>query len=486
LLKPKYLLALFLLIFAVSVLYLQSLKAPWVDECYSFYGVWHDSLSEFYKSMLTGINFSPPFYFLFNFCIQLVFPSSIEILRIQSLFWTVSGLLICFTLSRKSFGTTPSFIGLLFVVSNSELLLAQSLEARNYSLFFACGAWVLYAQGSNMKCPKRLFIFTFMAHLCLCQAHYLGIIFSSLVGVSYLFTEKKIFLLKRIPSSLYANWAISLFLYFYFLSNQKSLLNTWPKPNSFSDLLSCYADGMLALLSIIPVLLIGIIVGNTLKKKDHLPKTHNPVLATSILWYGMPFAAWVLSHLTPINLFNARYFMPKEVACIFLISFLCFSIQSVWVKQIFKKKFSDNVMLLSATTICLLFVLLNFKRSSFTYGEERNYHHWLINKDDLIYEDLPLVFCGDPLFFPNVYDDPEQAFFLVDNNSMKAIYTKFSKRISILTPVELNNLNSFILIAEKNQEFKEETLNFRTTLLGEFHKNLSFVCTRFDKRTPSS
>ena len=59
LLNSKYLLALFLLIFAACVLYLQSLKAPWVDECYSYYGVWHDSFSAFYDSMLTGINFSP-------------------------------------------------------------------------------------------------------------------------------------------------------------------------------------------------------------------------------------------------------------------------------------------------------------------------------------------------------------------------------------------------------------------------------------------
>ena len=67
LLRTRYILALFLLIFAFSVLHLQSLKAPWVDECYSYYGVWHDNFSEFYDSMLTGINFSPPLYFLFNF-----------------------------------------------------------------------------------------------------------------------------------------------------------------------------------------------------------------------------------------------------------------------------------------------------------------------------------------------------------------------------------------------------------------------------------
>ena len=75
LLKPKYLLALFLLIFAVSVLYLQSLKAPWVDECYSYYGVWHDNFSEFYSSDSTGINFLSPTLFSIQFLPSTHFPN---------------------------------------------------------------------------------------------------------------------------------------------------------------------------------------------------------------------------------------------------------------------------------------------------------------------------------------------------------------------------------------------------------------------------
>ena len=243
--------------------------------------------------MLTGINFSPPLYFLLNFCIQLVFPISIEALRVQSLVWTLSGLLLCFMTGRRLWGSTPTLIALLLVGCHSELLLAQSQEARNYSLFFACGAWVLFMQTCNIKCRTKLFILTFLAHLCLCQVHYLGIIFSSLVGISYLFSRKEMFLLKKIPLSLYASWAISLPLYLYFLSNQKSLLNTWPKPDSFTDLLSVYGDGIIALLSIIPILAIGVSTGNTLDKKDKTPKHHNPALITSVLWYGVPLLSLI-------------------------------------------------------------------------------------------------------------------------------------------------------------------------------------------------
>jgi hypothetical protein len=238
--------------------------------------------------MLTGINFSPPLYFLFNFCLQLVLPSSIEALRIQSLVCTIIGLVLCFVTCRRLWGGLPAIVGLLLVVCHSDLLLAQSQEARNYSLFFACGAWVLYMQVCNIKCPTRLFTITFVAHLCLCQVHYLGIIFSSLVGISYLFFRKEMFCVRRIPISIYTSWLISLPAYIYFLSKQKSLLNTWPKPNSFTDLIGVYSDGMIALFSLIPILAIGIITGNSLNKKVHFPKLHNPALLTSVLWPGIP------------------------------------------------------------------------------------------------------------------------------------------------------------------------------------------------------
>ena len=439
---------------------------------------------EFYDSMLTGINFSPPLYFLFNFCIQLVFPSSIETLRIQSLVWTLIGLVLCFMTCRRLWGSIPSLIALLLVVCHSELLLAQSLEARNYSLFFACGAWVLYMQVCDIKCPTKVFILTFMAHLCLCQVHYLGLIFSSLVGLSYLFSRKEMFVLKRIPPSLYANWVITLPLYLYFLSNQNSLLNTWPKPNSFTDLLSVYGDWMIALLSIIPVLAVGISMGNTLNKEDLTPKPDNPALITSVLWYGVPLIAWVLSNLTPINLFNARYFIPKEVAFIFLIGFVCLSIRSLWANQCLKNKFQGNVSLVSTISICLIILFINLKRSAFAQGEDRNYHHWLIKQDDRIPRNLPMVFCGDPVFFPNAYENSEKAYFLMDDERLNSIYSQFSAKIKVLNNKDLNDFESFILVSEKDDLPELHLSDFQVTSLGNFHERLSLVCTKFKRKTP--
>ena len=431
--------------------------------------------------MLTGINFSPPLYFLFNFCIQLVFPISIDALRIQSLIWTLVGLVLCFMACRRLWGNIPSLIALMLVVCQSELLLGQSQEARNYSLFFACGAWVLYMQTSEIKCRTKIFILTFTAHLCLCQVHYLGIIFSSLVGVSYLVSRKEIFLLKRIPFSLYSNWAISTLLYLYFLSNQESLLNTWPKPNSFTDLLSVYEDGMITLLSIILVLALGIITENTFNKRIHFPTLHAPALVTSVLWYGLPLVAWVLSHNTPINLFNARYFIPKEVALVFLIGFVCFSIQSCWVNQYSKSKSLSNVSLLSVTTLSLLFVFIDLKRSSFAYGEERNYHYWLIKKMDQNPVDIPIVFCGDPVFFPNAYKHSEKTYFLLDDERLNSIYSQFSAKIKVINYKDLKDFKSFILVSGKGDLPKLQLSDFQLKRLGKFHERLPLVCRKFEK-----
>ena len=140
--------------------------------------------------MLTGINFSPPLYFLFNFCLQLVFPTSIEQLRIQSLVFIIIGIVLSFLLTRNIFGTVVAFFATMLIVSQSNLLFSQAQEARNYAMFFTCGAWVLYLQSLNDIADKKYKWLTFLSHFCLCQVHYLGIIFSFLSGVAHFLTPK--------------------------------------------------------------------------------------------------------------------------------------------------------------------------------------------------------------------------------------------------------------------------------------------------------
>jgi hypothetical protein len=426
--SPNYLLALFLVIFAVSVHYLQSLKAPWVDECYSYYGVWHESFTEFYDSMLTGINFSPPLYFLFNFCLQLLFPTSIEQLRIQSLAFIIIGIILSFLLTRKIFGTTIAFVATILVSSQSNLLLSQAQEARHYAMFFACGAWVLYMQSINdVSAPKNNWL-TFLSHFCLCQVHYIGIIFSFLSGVAYFLTSKNKELWHRIPISMTLSWLVSIVSYLFYLTKQKSVLNTWPKPNGLSNLISSYNDSILFLTIIIPCLALTI-SSNSKASTETLQNEETgcprPIMITSFLWILVPLLFWIISHITPLNLFVDRYFIPKEAAIIFLVGFgLSFIFQKL-TQQKFK-----SIFVLGTFGLSLVLILTSTKRAAFGLNKYTNYHHSLIIEETYPESEQPIILEGDPKYFPNAYLGRNNYIFVLKERDLIKVYNQFSDKIN--------------------------------------------------------
>ena len=421
---------LFLIIFTGTIIYLQSLKAPWVDECYSYYGVCHDNFKEFYDSMLTGINFSPPLYFLFNFCIQLIFPISIEQLRIQSLIFILIGILLSFLLTRKIFGTVVAFFGTILVTSQSHLLLSQAQEARHYAMFFACGAWVLYMLYLNEGATKKKIWLTFLAHFCLCQIHYLGIIFSLLSGVAYFLTSKNTGLWKRVPISITLCWIVTIFSYLFYFTRQKSVLNTWPKPNAFSDLLAGYNDSFIILAILIPILAV-LLINNPERdtEKSSIKKTNCfiTILLTSLLWFSVPFIFWVLSHLSHLNLFVDRYFIPKEAALIFLVAYgfnLIF-------KKLTRKNNSMSNPILGTFALSVVLVLISTKRHAFGLNKDTNYHHSLIIEESYPKSKQPIILEGDPKYFPNAYLNRNEYYLLIEDENLTKTYNQFSSKIKL-------------------------------------------------------
>ena len=379
--------------------------------------------------MLTGINFSPPLYFLFNFFIQLIYPTSIENLRVQSLVWTLIGVILSFLLSRKVFGSLPAFLGTILVLSQSSHLLSQSQEARHYTMFFACAAWVLLMQSSKNEHSKKLLLLTFLAHFCLCQTHYLGIIFSGLAGLSLLISNKKKKIINRIPSPVLFSWLLTIPTHVFLLSNQSSHLNTWPKPNGLADLLASYNDSIFFISIIIPIASF-LMMRSYMDKNQPFPKdttTKNPtVITTSILWLVAPILFWILSHISDFNLFVDRYFIPKEVAVIVL---------SAWMVSILltaiPKISSANIVKYTTTYICSALILVSTKRASFGLRKETNYHHSLIIEDSLPLENQPIVLRGDPSYFPNAYLGKNDYIFYLQNNSLNKTYKSFSKKIKL-------------------------------------------------------
>ena len=428
--------------------------------------------------MLTGINFSPPLYFLLNFCIQLVFPTHIEALRIQSLIWTLVGLVLCFMACRRLWGTYSALIGSLLVASSSDLLLYNSSEARHYSMFFALGAWVLY-ELTHEENNKKLLPFTFFAHLSLCLVHYFGIIFSSIVGLVLLVKNRKI------PKNLVFCWLLAVPLYLYFLTNQSSHLGAWPRPNSINDLFDAYRGVIVFLFLLIPLLAGLLSASGKHFSKQTLGHLSHPLIIVAFIWYLTPFLAWCISHISEVNLFKERYFIPKEAGLVVLVTFACHKVfESLGFLSC--KSFAGKFFPLFSTIIlCLFLLFLHLKRSVFALDPNRNYYSWLLYDDQFSSDDIPIVFCGDPVFFPNAYKHSEKAYFLLDDERLNSIYSQFSAKIKVVNYKDLNEFNSFVLVTGKDDlpEFRQS--DFQVTRLGKFHERLNLICTKFEKMESS-
>ena len=153
--------------FTVCATYLIPHKAPWVDEMYTWYGIHHDNFGQFWDSIGSGINYSPPLYFFLNWILQLFLPLSLNALRVESLLWILGGTVLVYLTLRKQLGSPTALLGVGCVLLQSSLLFGQSLEARSYGLFFFCGAAVLYTGQSLTidKGKRSTWAWAFIAHL---------------------------------------------------------------------------------------------------------------------------------------------------------------------------------------------------------------------------------------------------------------------------------------------------------------------------------
>lgn len=407
--------------------------------------------------MLSGINFSPPLYFLFNFIGQLIYPWSIEFLRFESVIWTIFGVILTFLVCRNAFGNSASVISVLLVISQSSLLLQQSLEARHYTMFFACGSWVLY-ETNRYKLQKQNLkghIFLCSSHLSLCLVHYLGIIFSGFLVLALFFVNTGIPITKRVPYSVYTSWCVTASIYIFMLYKQSSHLNTWYKHNDLNSLLSVYNDSIFILVLTLPVifLILSYKVKNT--QNSGLPTNHSILIVTSLLWLATPLTFWILSHCSDYNLFKDRYFIPKEAALVVIVAFVI---------NKFQAKFHTTKRSLFPALAIMIFSLfiitIEFKRSLFAMDPDRNFHHWMIVNDKFVSTDIPVVFTEDPFFFPNAYRFHKNCFFLINSTELAEVYEKFSNRINVINNKNLKNFESFFLVSDSDFNTNEIDANF--------------------------
>ena len=252
--------------------------------------------------MLSGINFSPPIYFFLNYVINLLGITTIEQLRMESTLWLITGSLILFFNIKKMIGFYPAIFSTFILISQSNLLLEQAIEARNYTMFYACGAWVLAMQCSFVEVKRHSLsksIFLFLSHFSLCLVHYLGLIFSILAGFALLFLQKKQPFTNRIPVQILICWFCSLIVYLTLLKDQTSHLNSWNKSNGFYDLIDSYNSSFLFLTLVIFFLFFGL-KKNWKMGQNFFCLTLKDKILILINFLGFnPFFFWILSHLSP-------------------------------------------------------------------------------------------------------------------------------------------------------------------------------------------
>jgi len=449
---------------------------------YTWYGIHHDNFGQFWESINSGINYSPPLYFFLNWIWQLFLPLSLNALRVESLLWILGGTLLVYLMLRKQLGFTAALIGVAGVLLQSSLLLGQSMEARSYGLFFFCGAAALYTGQSLTidKGTRSIWVWAFIAHLALCLTHYLGIVFSGLAAISrYLAIGPNRNQTVRTSPEI-ASWLVCLPVYIFLINKQSSHLNTWSKANGLQDLLASYLDSINPLFFSIPIILALFLNPTSKKEKNPIGFEDNNnkfILFSSIFWISIPTLIWLLSHVTPLNLFKDRYFIPKEAGWMVLTALVIARF------PFFR---SNSRKTLFPVGVCVLLgvgmLTLSTQRHLFAWHPSRNYYHWLIADDKIFQENIPIVFSGDPAFFPNTYLFSGQSYFLIDQKEQNLLYKKFSKEIRVIDVEEIKDFNQFILISEQLK--KDQFLRKGFILESEepFHEFLPLLAHRF--RTP--
>ncbi len=221
--------------------------------------------------------------------------------------------------------------------------------------------------------------------------------------------------------------AFSIVTYIFYFTNQRSVLNTWPKPNELSDLLASYNDSLLILTILIPIFtFISKNKSNRDTKTRSIEEIYclRPIIITSLLWFSIPLIFWTLSHLTSLNLFADRYFIPKEAAIIFLVAYCFYFILQKLAPQNLK-----NIPLLSTLVLSVILILISTKRAAFGFNKDTNYHHSLIIEKSYPRSEQPIILQGDPKYFPNAYLGKNEYLFTMENKSLIEVYRKFSSKI---------------------------------------------------------
>jgi len=135
--------------------------------------------------------------------------------------------------------------------------------------------------------------------------------------------------------------------------------------------------------------------------------------------------------------------------------------------------------------VCILLgvgmLILTTQRQLFALHPSRNYYHWLIAENEIFQEGIPIVFSGDPVFFPNAYLYSRQSYFLIDQEEQNLLYKKFSKKFRVIDVDQIKRLNQLIIIGEDSQIENAFSNSHSRKYLGKLHEQLGLHVVRLEK-----
>jgi hypothetical protein len=329
----------------ISTLILSPKQPMGLDEVLTFYGVAHNSFRAFLGSYVTGVNATPPLYFLATWAASLAIPPSALSLRIYSSLASGAAVFIIWIILRRHAGFFASSAATLTACLTANLFLSHNSEARFYGLYFALIAWETYnydrIYASDSPSSGRLFRNS-ISHGLAVSCHYVAGFYSLAVLASLLIADRSLRVWRpKVYLSVVAG-CLPLLLYARFIWLQR-YATAWlgpPGPGAaFNPVdLGLHAYFVLcALAGLVAVALLrrkhwssslsGAASGN--RAENNMP-LHLVILAFAFLAvpYGLLLVSWA-----GLPLLLDRYELPSLIGVALLFGFVCSGLSRDWFEK---------------------------------------------------------------------------------------------------------------------------------------------------------
>lgn len=208
-------------------------RPMWLDELYTYYGLAHDSFGAFLRSYATGINATPPLYFLFTWAVSRVVPLSALSLRLYSSLACGVAFFLIWSLLRRHLGFFVSSAATLTACMASGLFRNHNSEARFYGLYFALVAWETYQYDricTTASPSTGRLVGNSLSHALAVSCTFVALFYSFATLLSLLVTDRSLRIWRpKVYLSVMAGW-LPLLLYAPMIATARGATSWIPRP----------------------------------------------------------------------------------------------------------------------------------------------------------------------------------------------------------------------------------------------------------------